>query len=200
MECRYSSPNCRIAPLLRGSLSSRCSRWIDGRYSFCGDRYNLVYSGTIWSIPVKPRFIVQVTVVVVTFFLASVWEPLARSLGVVTGFFLTQPKFTPPSTWKGRLLLGGIGLILVLALFIGSRWVLGDWRNQGWVTYWRYSLLTLFATEVVPRFFIAKLGKWLILLPRKNRCIETGAKCELYQTWTYYPLHNSVLALRTLLV
>ncbi|MEQ8997434.1 MAG: phosphatase PAP2 family protein [Coleofasciculus sp. B1-GNL1-01] len=107
--------------------------------------------GTVWSIPVKPRFIVRVTVVILTFFIASLWEPLARSLGVITGFFLTQPQFIPPSTWKRRLLFGGIGLILVLTLFVGSRWVLGDWRNQGWVIYWRYSLLTLFATEVVPR-------------------------------------------------
>ena len=114
--------------------------------------------GTIWSIPVKPKFIVRVTVVVMTFFLATVWTPLARSLGVITGFFLTQPQFTPPSTWKRRLLFGGIGLILVLTLFIGSRWVLGDWRNQGWVTYWRYSLLTLFATEGVPRFLHRQTG------------------------------------------
>lgn len=116
--------------------------------------------GTRCFFGVRQRFLVMVSVVIVTFLLGLVWTPLARSLGVIAGFYLTKPNVTPPSSWKGRLLFGGIGLLFVMTVYLGSRWLLGNWREQGWVSYWHYCILTFVVTKVWPRLLNNRSQKY----------------------------------------
>ncbi|MBE9170154.1 hypothetical protein IQ238_22395 [Pleurocapsales cyanobacterium LEGE 06147] len=47
-----------------------------------------------------------------------------------------------------------------MTVYFDSRWLLGNWREQGWVIYWRYCILTLLVTEVWPRLVNSRSQKY----------------------------------------
>lgn len=107
--------------------------------------------GILVSFPKRKGLIIGVVAVILAFILTLVLPYLGNSLGTLVGFFLTRPQFTPPRRWKGRLILGGGGLIIVFLFYFLSDWALNALQIGEWMDYWRYLLLTLLATEVCPR-------------------------------------------------
>lgn len=114
----------------------------------------MVGIGIAVSFPQRQGLIVGVVAVILAFLLTLALPYLGNPLGPLVGFFLTRPQFTPPSTWKGRLILGGGGLVLVFLFYFLSDWVLNTWQGGEWMNYWRYLLVTLLATEVCPRLAV----------------------------------------------
>jgi membrane-associated phospholipid phosphatase len=107
--------------------------------------------GISWSFPQRQGLITNVIIVILTFSIAVLSPNLSRSLATAVGFYLTRPQFTPPSTWKGRLILGGGGTIVVFGFYAVTKWGVSYWTGGEWIDYWRYLLLTLLVTEVCPR-------------------------------------------------
>ncbi|MDJ0734147.1 MAG: phosphatase PAP2 family protein [Nostocaceae cyanobacterium] len=110
------------------------------------------FVGVRLSLPNKPLLLVRVATVMLAFLLAIALPDLARPLGVLVAFFLTTPDFHPPTTWKGKVLFGGTGLLLILLIHKGSSVLLGDWKHLAEITFWHYAIMTLFATEILPKF------------------------------------------------
>jgi membrane-associated phospholipid phosphatase len=107
--------------------------------------------GSYWTFPQRQGLIINVVTVVIPFFIAFGYPHLSTSLATIVGFYLTRPQFNPPKTWKGRLILGGGGLVIVLGFYAITKWGLNYWTGGEWIDYWRYLLLTLLVTEVCPR-------------------------------------------------
>lgn len=79
-------------------------------------------------------------------------------LGMLAGFWAMVPCYVPPHDWKGRLVVGGLGLVLVLGLYLALSVLLPEsWKAIPLVAALRYTALVLFAGEGVPRL----LRRWL---------------------------------------
>ncbi|WP_088241174.1 phosphatase PAP2 family protein [Calothrix rhizosoleniae] len=107
--------------------------------------------GVGFSLLTPTSLVVKVVIVVFNFLLAIALPNLARPLGVLLGFVFSNPRFRPPSTWKGRLFFIGVGLPLVLLVHQGISWILGDFSDISAIIFCHYAFLTLFATELLPR-------------------------------------------------
>lgn len=111
--------------------------------------------------PARQNWLVNIAVVSVSFLIVLTAQNLARPLGVVVGFFLAHPVFSPPLSWRGRLFFGGGGLVIVLGCYIASSWLINVLHLPLWMNYWRYCLLVAIATEIIPRLWIFLRKKFL---------------------------------------
>ena len=50
------------------------------------------------------------------------------------------------------VLFGGVGVLLILLIHRGSSLLLGDWKHLAGIAFWRYAIITLLATEILPKF------------------------------------------------
>lgn len=116
----------------------------------------IAWAGSRWWIPRRQGLLVPTLLCLGSFVLAVMVPDLGRPLGASVGFFLSVPHFTPPATGKGKVLFAGGGLFCVVALYIVSDWLLELLHSPGWMNFWRYCGLVLFATEVWPRVFPGK--------------------------------------------
>lgn len=117
-----------------------------------------VWGGMRWKVPQRQGILVPAIAVFLAFILSVIYPKFARSLGVIIGFFLTRPNFSPPSTWKKRFLFGGVGLVCVLAFYVFSKWLFSFWPHGDWMSFWRYCAITLVATQVWPRLMRGKIS------------------------------------------
>ena len=85
----------------------------------------------------------------------------AAGLGMAAGFWFVQPRFTPPTTVSGRLIVAVAGLAVVFAVYFGLGALPAGIKEVGLVRALRYALLVLVAAEGVPLL----LRRWLPVEP-----------------------------------
>ncbi|GGR49119.1 phosphatase PAP2 family protein [Deinococcus seoulensis] len=85
----------------------------------------------------------------------------AAGLGMAAGFWFVQPRFTPPTTVSGRLIVAVAGLVVVFAVYFGLGALPDGIKEVGLVRALRYALLVLVAAEGVPLL----LRRWLPVGP-----------------------------------
>lgn len=111
----------------------------------------VAWMGIQWSVPQRRGLVANIMIVILSFLITFVSPNLSASLATAVGFYLTRPRFTPPSTWKGRVTLGGGGVVVVFGFYAVTKLGLSYWQGGEWIDYWRYLLLALLVTEVCPR-------------------------------------------------
>lgn len=82
---------------------------------------------------------------------------LGTGLGLLAGFWAARPDFSPPRDWAGRLIVAGVGLLVVFATYFVLGALPEGVKNLAVVRVLRYALLVLVAAEGVPRL----LRRWL---------------------------------------
>lgn len=97
---------------------------------------------------------------------ASTPHELGTGLGLLAGFWAARPDFDPPSDWKGRVVVGLLGLLIIFAVYFALAALPADLKSLPVVRVLRYGLLVLVAAELVP----ALLRRWL---PRPARATVT---------------------------
>ncbi|MGM9320112.1 phosphatase PAP2 family protein [Deinococcus aquaticus] len=88
----------------------------------------------------------------------------AAGLGMAAGFWFVQPRFTPPTTVSGRLIVAVAGLAVVFAVYFGLGALPAGIKEVGLVRALRYALLVLAAAEGVPLL----LRRWLPVGPAQT--------------------------------
>lgn len=81
----------------------------------------------------------------------------AAGLGMAAGFWFVQPRFTPPATALGRVIVAVAGLAVVFAVYFALGALPDGIKEVGLVRALRYALLVLVAAEGVPLL----LRRWL---------------------------------------
>ncbi|MBB6098339.1 hypothetical protein HNR42_001764 [Deinobacterium chartae] len=90
--------------------------------------------------------------VVVALVVGSLLPEWARGLAIGSAFLVSRPTFDPPRSWPARIGVAAVGLIAVVAVFLGSSLLLPEEiKRSGWGSFLRYFVLVLLATEGVPR-------------------------------------------------
>lgn len=103
-----------------------------------------------WTIPV-------VLLVLAAFLPAGTPREYGTALGMLAGFWVVRPDFTPPRDWGGRVIVAVVGLVIVFAVYFGLSALPQEVKDLGLVRALRYALLVVVAVEGVPRL----LRRWL---------------------------------------
>jgi membrane-associated phospholipid phosphatase len=107
---------------------------------------SVAWCGLCWQIPARKGWKKSAGLVAITVIISVLLPKFARALAVLVGFFISQLQFTPPTTWKNRVIFAVGGVVIVLLYYVASGWLFNE--NM---SYWRYLLLTLLVTEGCPR-------------------------------------------------
>lgn len=104
------------------------------------------------------RWLAPVLLLVLAAFLpAGTPREYGTALGLLAGFWFSQPKFVPPREWGGRVIVGLLGLVIVFAVYFALGALPQEVKDIGLVRALRYAVLVLVAVEGVP----VVLRRWL---------------------------------------
>lgn len=103
-----------------------------------------------WLVATRMR---RIAIVLGCAVLAMLVPDLAKPLGVLAGFGVSQVAFSPPKSWGGRMLVGLLGVAASFGCLLGLEKLMIWLAAPGWVEFWRYWLVTMLVVVGWPRLF-----------------------------------------------